>query len=95
MFETLKIILKEINNLAITALVIVLSIIYLYMIACSAPLPVYIQCLCECQFITVCNMFILIKCIVCVEINQYQIESPLVLSHKLETTPWTGSSEVS
>ena len=40
-------------------------------------------------------MFILIKCIVCVEINQYQIESPLVLSFKLETTPWTGSFEVS
>ena len=49
----------------------------------------------ECQFITVCNMFILIKCIVCVEINQYQIESPLVLSFKLETTPWTGLPEVS
>ena len=32
----------------------------------------YIQCLFECQFITVCNMFILIKCIVCDEINQYQ-----------------------
>ena len=26
----------------------------------------------ECQFITVCNMFILIKCIVYDEINQYQ-----------------------
>ena len=34
----------------------------------------YIQCLFECQFITVCNMFILIKCIVYVEINQYQFD---------------------
>ena len=56
-------------------------------------MAIYIQCLFECQFITVCNMFILIKCIVYVEINQYQIESPLVLSFKLETTPWTGSSK--
>ena len=40
-------------------------------------------------------MFIIIKCIVYDEINQYQIESPLVLSLKLETTPWTGSPEVS
>ena len=27
------------------------------------------------------------------QINQYQIESPLVLYFKLETTPWTGSLE--
>ena len=47
----------------------------------------------EYQFITVRNMFILIKCIVYDEINQYQIESPLVLSFKLETTPWTGSTQ--
>ena len=38
-------------------------------------------------------MFILIKCIVYDEINQYQIESPFVLSLKLETTPWIGSSQ--
>ena len=33
------------------------------------------------------------KCIVYDEINQYQIESPFVLSLKLETTPWIGSSQ--
>ena len=36
--------------------------------------------------IFVCNIVNLIKCIVCEEINQYQIESPLVLSFKLEAT---------
>ena len=45
------------------------------------------------HFIFVCNIINLIKCIVCEEINQYQIESPLVLYFKLDTTPGTGSSE--
>ena len=50
---------------------------------CSvAPLPVYIQVIFVYQFTTVCNMFNLIKCIVCVEINQYQINH-LVLHSSL------------
>ena len=59
----------------------------------SLQVTIYIQFVFVCQFTTVCSMFNLIKCIVCDEINQYQIESPLVLYFKLETTPWTGSSE--
>ena len=47
-----------------------------------APLLVYIQSVFVCQFTFVCNMFILIKCIVYDEINQYQFNH-LVLQSSL------------